>query len=381
MSLAHTAAQLAAGFASRAAAADLAGRLPPEDVAALRASGYLGISIPVEYGGHGLGARDCVAAHLQLAQGSASSALVAAMQVHIFGHEREARAWSEAHFAEFCAAGARGALFNSAASEPEMGSPARGGLPATYAEPHAEGGWSLHGRKTWTTGGTHLTHLLVRCRLGEAAAVALVRQGAAGVRWVETRGGALSLRASDSHDVILEGVHVPEADVVQRGGERRMPNGWFPLMMASVYLGAALAARDALIRYALERVPTALGKPIASLPKIQRQIGEMDVALQAAQLLLLDAAGAWDAAGAPALPRVTAAKYFAVETACRVTEQALEAAGGASLTAALPLERHFRDVRAGRMQPPSGDTALESVGQAAIGRVEEAWDDKNYKHG
>jgi alkylation response protein AidB-like acyl-CoA dehydrogenase len=47
------------------------------------------------------------------------------------------------------------------------------------------------------------------------------------------------------------------------------------MVMSSVYLGTAIAARNAVIQYALERVPSALGKPIATLPKIQRQIGEM----------------------------------------------------------------------------------------------------------
>jgi alkylation response protein AidB-like acyl-CoA dehydrogenase len=54
------------------------------------------------------------------------------------------------------------------------------------------------------------------------------------------------------------------------------------------------------------------------------------------------------------------------QTANSVTEKALQIAGGTSITKALPLERHFRDVRAGSMQPPSGDTALEMVGRAAI---------------
>ncbi len=151
------------------------------------------------------------------------------------------------------------------------------------------------------------------------------------------------------------------------------PNIWFPLIMASVYMGTAVAARNAVIQFALERVPTALGKPISTLPKIQRQIGEIDIALQAAQALLFAVAGEWTGKNEDRdafLPRIAAAKSMVTETANLVTDKALRIAGGTSITKALPLERYFRDVRAGSMQPPSGDTALEMVGRAAIAEIE-----------
>jgi alkylation response protein AidB-like acyl-CoA dehydrogenase len=116
-------------------------------------------------------------------------------------------------------------------------------------------------------------------------------------------------------------------------------------------------------------VPTALGKPIATLPKIQRQIGEIDMALQATRALLLNVAAEWrgdDEQRRRYLPRIAAAKMMVTQTANEVTDKALQIAGGSSITKALPLERHFRDVRAGAMQPPSCDTALELIGRAAI---------------
>jgi alkylation response protein AidB-like acyl-CoA dehydrogenase len=139
--------------------------------------------------------------------------------------------------------------------------------------------------------------------------------------------------------------------------------------MAVVYLGAAVAARNAVIKYALERTPTALGQPIATLPKIQRQIGEIDLALQAARALLFEVAGQWtgeEENRRKLYPRVVAAKVQVIEAANDVTDQALRIAGGLSITKALPLERYFRDVRAGPMQPPAGDMALEMIGRHAI---------------
>ena len=179
------------------------------------------------------------------------------------------------------------------------------------------------------------------------------------------------MRASDSHDVYFKDVVIPPQYLLARDGDGPPPpNAWFPMVMSSVYLGAALAARNAVIKYALERVRTALGKPIATLPKIQRQIGEIDLALQSAQALLFEAAGKWDAAKPEqrhnVYPHIVAAKLQVNQTTGFATDLALKVAGGSSITKDLPLERHFRDVRAGSMQPPSGDTALEIIGRHAI---------------
>lgn len=363
---------LAREFAGRADEADRLGRLPAEDVQALKDSGYLGLSIPTEYGGQGLSMRECVAAHLELAQGSGSTAMVAGMQLHIFGHVRETQPWPEEKFARLCREAVTGGLFNNVASEAQLGSPSRGGLPATTATPTADGaGWIINGHKTWSTGGRHLTHLLVSVRVEEEPALILVPNHTPGIEWTETWGDSLSFRASDSHDVFFHNVVVPAENLLQRGAgaSPALPSAWFPMMMSAVYLGTAMAARHALIQFTLERTPTALGQPIATLPKIQRQIGEIDLALQAARALFFEATGAWT--GEPdhrrrVYPRLVAAKHLITETANEVTDKALRVAGGLSLTKALPLERYFRDVRAGLMQPPSGDTALEIIGQHAV---------------
>ena len=371
------AAELARSFAGRADVADSQGRMPSEDIAELRTSGYLALNVPVEFGGQGLGMADSLAAHLILAQGSASTALVAAMQMQIFGNARDVGDWPEAIYARFCRKAAAGELFNSVASEPAMGSPSRGGRFHTraVANPGASG-WRITGHKTWVTGGDYLDNMLVRCTtelpgMDPFPAVFLVNKGMPGIRWEQTWRDSLSLRASESHDLHLEDVVVPSDHLIDRGKSQKRfhPNAWFPMTISTTYLGAAVAARNTVIRYALERVPTALGRPISTLPKIQRQIGEMDLALQAAQALLFQTARRWDAHPddrEAIYPEVVAAKHLAVETAATVTEKALRVAGGIAITHDLPLERYFRDVQAGSMQPPSGDTALELIGRNAI---------------
>ena len=310
---------------------------------------------------------ECVAAQLELSQGSASTALVAGMTLHIVGHEREVESWErnarEAIFSDI----AKGALLNSAASEPRLGSPSRGGLPDTHAEKEGDT-LTINGHKNWVTGGEHLRHLLVRLRLGEEAVVVWLPAETKGLRWERTWGDGLSLRASDSHDLFLENVQVSADRVIQRG--KSPANVWFPMVMAATYLGVGLAAQTAVICYAQERVPTALGKPIATLPNIQRQVGDMTVALRAAKTFLLATAADWhgvEAERSSFLVQAAAAKHLAVETALDVTDKALRVAGAAGIDRGLALERYFRDVRGGLMHPPSGDAALELVGRQALG--------------
>jgi alkylation response protein AidB-like acyl-CoA dehydrogenase len=296
--------------------------------------------------------------------------MVAAMPLHLMGAALENAPWSQAQFKRLCAILVDGGLINSLASEPLLGSPSRGGTFQTTAV-RVERGWKINGHKNWSTGGRHLTHLIVKLDIEGAAAQILIPNNIEGIRWEDTWCDSLSLRASDSDDVYFDDVIVAEDAVLQqamahpKGG----PNAWFPLVTAAVYLGVALAARRDTIQFALDRVPSALGKPIATLPKIQRQIGDIEVQLQAARQLLLAAAQAWDERGLDAWAQVVAAKHVANEAAISVTEQALRVAGGQGITHKLPLERYFRDVRGGITHPPSGDTALEIVGRAAIAEV------------
>ena len=361
--------RLADGIASRAAEADREGRLPREDVRELAESGYLGLTVPREYGGRGASMHEAVEAHLELSKGSASTGLVAAMNLHLAGTEREHQVWSEEHRERLFRAAADGALLNSVASEPALGSPSHGQVYGTTAEPLGDGRLRIDGHKTWITGGRHLTHLLVKLDLGGEPAQVLVEGDRDGLRWEETWGDALSLRASDSHDLHLEDVVVPEEDVLIRGEGPATDRGWFLALVAATYLGTALAARDALCDYANERVPTALSEPIATLPKIQRQVGDLDTRLRAAEAFLLSAAADWP--GDPERnrayePRIVAAKEFATTTAIEAAGEALRIAGGAGITPSLPFERYFRDVQAGPMHPPSGEEALEKVGRDAL---------------
>ena len=129
------------------------------------------------------------------------------------------------------------------------------------------------------------------------------------------------------------------------------------------------AACNAACDYANGRVPSSLGKPIAELAHIQQWIGEMQVTLDAARAVLYSAAQAWvqqPERRAALSAQIAAAKYLCTNAACAATDKALRVAGGFSLTRDLPLERYFRDARAGLFQPPQDDLALAQIGRDAL---------------
>ncbi|GAB4424622.1 MAG: acyl-CoA dehydrogenase family protein [Chloroflexi bacterium OHK40] len=374
---------LAARNAERAATHDRDGSFPHASYADMHASGYLRLVIPEEFGGAGADLFEMVLAQEQLGRGDGATALAAGMLIQLIGRLAEERSWPAPLFAEVCRTlVAEGGLINSVVTEPELGSISRGGLPRTTAIP-APGGWRVSGHKIFATGGPALRFMVVGVTIppgpstphGETASV-VVRADAPGVRLVATWGDSLGLRTAGNDDVFFDEVFVPEGWMVSRRpiGEPAAPgqlpglNAW-SLTVAAVYLGIGQAACDAACDYARNRRPPALTGPIAELPHIQQAIGQMQLQLEAARAVLYSAARTW--AEHPALrpelaPQIAAAKYLATNAACAVSEAALRVAGGFSLTRALPLERYFRDARAGLFHPPQDDLALAILGRAAL---------------
>ena len=371
--LEQLAATLARTFRQHAAQADAAGQISRTSVAALRASGYPALTVPQRHGGLGADLLEFAAAQETLGSGDASAALIAAMNAHLLGALAESGSWPPQRYAEACrAAVERGELVNSLASEPDLGSPSRGGLPATGAEP-VPGGWRVSGRKTWSTGASVLDTLVVSAATPQAEVWRfLVPARAPGVSILPSWHGSLSLRASGSDDVLLEGVFVPDSHALPPSPAHPAGSAWFWTAVGATYLGVGQAALDALKAYAWERVPTALGQPIATLPSLQQAAGRMQLELLAARSNLHGVCRAWTTASqlgerAALLPTLAAAKSLCTNAAVSVTDLALRAAGAAGLSGSLPLERLFRDARAGLTHPPTDEGALALLGRAALG--------------
>lgn len=345
----------------------------------LRATGYLALAVPARLGGQGGSVLDVCIAQEKVSRALGSAGLAANMHVQYIGASLVSGLWPQERLEAFLRGVAeRGWLINNCQAEAEMGSPARGGLPATTAT-RVEQGWRVTGRKAWSTASTLLTHFAVSATVRapgvpEHIGQFLVTASSPDVR-VDPTWQALSMRESASHDIVFEDVFVPDADVIRMSdaGETFVPSPevapWHGLPFAATYTGIAVAARDWVVRFAATRVPTNLGKPIGDLAAVRAKLGEIEALLFASRRLTFDTARDWvdgrmDRASVAA--QVPLVKYHATNNAVRVTDLALRIAGGAGLAESAPLERCFRDVRAGLIHPPLDDVALAGAAVRAL---------------
>jgi alkylation response protein AidB-like acyl-CoA dehydrogenase len=358
-------------MAARADAFDRQGELPAPSFTELKQSVYPALTVPQAFGGLGANLLEFVLAQICLAKGDAAVALTAAMNAHVIGGVTESGAWNaEVSTRIFKEIVTRGALINALASEPELGSPSRGGAFRTVAH-KVSGGWQLSGRKNWVTGGQCLDFFLVHASLTgvlEPSGRMIVPRNADGVRFEQTWVDTLSLRSSAADDVVFDNVFIPDSDFISPTAPSSSGTAWFWGAMAATYLGIGVAALEEIVQYTKNRVPTALGKPISSLSSVQQKIGLIELTLKAAQTMLLETCERWIGAETrdELLPAMAGAKYLCTNAAVTATDLALRVAGGTALTRSLSLERHFRDARAGLVHPPNDETAFEMIGRARL---------------
>ncbi len=363
------------GIAAAARAHDRDASFPHDSLGALHSAGLLGLTVPTRLGGGGAGlgrAADAVAA---VGAACASTALVFAMQLL---HQRRLAAGDEFLPAVRDRVGRaavdHGHLINALRVEPALGTPARGGLPETIAR-RTPDGFRVTGRKIYSTGAPGLTWLLVWARTDDPAPLVgsfLVPAAAPGVR-IEESWDHLGLRASGSHDVVLEDVAIPLDHAGRLAPVAEWTRGdpataaWNVVLIGAVYTGVARAARDWIVRFLQERRPANLGASLATLPRMQEAVGAIEERL-AINAALLDAAAQAVDLGTPH-PTLTLNlfKTTLAEGAVRAVEQAVSLAGNHALSRQNPLERHLRDVLCARVHTPQVDTAHIAAGRAALG--------------
>ncbi|MBA2676782.1 MAG: acyl-CoA dehydrogenase, partial [Ktedonobacteraceae bacterium] len=146
--------------------------------------------------------------------------------------------------------------------------------------------------------------------------------------------------------------------------------GWSSLTSA-VYLGIAQAARNEAVAFARKRRPNSLQKPIASVPHIQEKTGKMELALLQSSALLFGLGEQFSADPTSVDPSLfAAAKYTATNSAIEIVDLAMRVVGAASLSLSSPLQRYYRNVRAGLHNPPMDDVTLSMLARRALEPVE-----------
>ncbi|WP_245215301.1 acyl-CoA dehydrogenase family protein [Pararoseomonas baculiformis] len=360
--------ELARRFSAGAAEHDHEGSFPHENIAALREAGLLSLTVPAEFGGPAIGLEAATRIVGTIAEGCPATALVLSMQ--LIQQRGIARNVAIPHaLRRRLALGAlRGELMNALRVEPELGTPARGGLPATTARRTADG-WSLTGRKITATGSPALDWGLVWARTDEESprtGLFLLPMRAPGLRIVETWDQA-GLRASGSHDVLMKDATVPADHALELRApqEWTLRDGdavaWNTLLIAALYTGVARAARDWLVRFLRGRIPANLGQPLATLPRMQEAVGRIEALILTNERLVASAAREETTAAELGLVKTVAA-----DNAIAAVQEAVSLCGNHALARSNPLERHLRDVLCARIHTPQPDAALLDAGRAAL---------------
>lgn len=363
-------------IAAAAVDADRSGVFPAANIDLLRDAGLLALTCPLEWGGEGLGVSTACRVVESIAKAEPSTALILAMQYIHHGGPAQHRLWrADGHERMAREAAEKGALLNVMRVEPELGTPARGGLPTTTAT-QVEGGWVLHGHKMYATGSPVLSYFVTWARTAEDPArvgwFALPRESSG---WrIERTWDHLGMRATGSDDLILEGAFVPAGLAL----DVRPPAAWLPpdpytgvwnnLVLGALYRGIALAARDWLVGYLHERKPSNLGAALATVPRIQTAVGKVEALLWAGGQAVYSVA---ESAERGVTPRhgleSSMAKHLATNNAVRAVERMMDLVGNPGLSRHNPLERHHRDVLCGRIHVPQDDMTMLMAGKAALG--------------
>lgn len=368
-------AQTLARIAAAGKLADRTGSFPTEGIQALHDAGLLQATVAKRYGGQGGNLDNLVQIISQIGTADPSVALIVTMNLANHLAQAERNHWPDEVYRQIVAEGrSRPILLNAARVEPDLGSPARGGLPQTCAR-RTDTGWAISGTKRFVTGSEGLTHYLVWATTDETptrVGTFIVPAEAPGITIVKNW-DSLGMRATSSHDVVYENVAVPTAHVLDlveagKGQQDNLGHALLTLGLTSIYLGVGEAAATAFARFAHDRVPANLGRPIAETERIISVAGEIELLVSSARTFLFDAF---------ALHRHDAlhlmrARLIVGRQLQEAVSLAVRTLGNPGLAAELGLERHFRDIQAVLVHAPQEDTALTMLGRSAFARFKAA---------
>ena len=339
-------------LAPKAAARDLSGEFPVNELRELGKLGLLGMNVPEALGGSEAGVIAYSLALQELARGDASVAVavsVTNMVAELITSQASpelAKKWVPRLVSGELIAGAFGL------SEPEAGSDA--GAMRTLATKTATG-WSLTGSKQWITSGDHAGVMVVWATSGEPTAKhagmsAFVVPGDAKGLSVARLEEKMGLHGSSTAQLVLDAVEVPDDHILGNVGRgfalAMMALDGGRIGIASQAVGIARGALEAATRYATER--KTFGQPIIKHQAVGNMLADAATWLEAAHWMTLRAACCKESKQ-PYSQSAAMAKLFATEHAWKICDIALQVHGGYGYVRDFPVERALRDVRVTRI--------------------------------
>jgi alkylation response protein AidB-like acyl-CoA dehydrogenase len=370
--------ELLEGFRDRAPELDRTNTYFHDDLAELRAAGYLAAIVPVHHGGWGLDLAQMAASQRRLARYAPATALAMTMHSYWVGMAAELERAGDDSLVWILQEAAAGTVF--AAGHAETGNDVPVFLSTCQAE-RVDGGYRLTGRKqfgsngpVWGFLGAHAID--VSDPRGPQIVHAFVERGAPGVT-VEETWDTLGMRPTQSHDTVLDGVFVPDrlvGRVLPAGPTEDLfmvaMNVWALALIANVYLGIAERALELAVASARKKTSIAIDRgAYAYHPMVQHQVAEMYLELDAAKATVDRFVDDWLAGAVDErfAAQLFSMKWRAVEAAKRVVDIALDVTGGGGMFRHSELERLYRDVRCGGFHPGNDALTHEMVGKIALG--------------
>ena len=352
---------------------DREGSFPHEFHAAMAKDGWLGIAMPQEHGGAGLGIIEAALMMQAVAESGAAMSGASAIHMNIFGlnpvvvlgtTEQKQRMLPP------LIAGTDKACF--AVTEPDAG------LDTTGLKTRAEkrdAHYMVTGQKIWISTAQVANKMLLLARTTPLDKVARRSQGLTlfytdlDRRKVELREiRKMGRHAVDSNELFIEGLRVPETDRIGPEGEgfKAILHGMNPerILIASEAVGIGRAALARAARYARERI--VFKRPIGQNQSVQHPLARSWAELEAANLMVLKAASLYDR-GRDCGVEANAAKYLAGEAGFRACETALMTHGGMGYAEEFQVERYLREVLIARIAPVSPQMILSFIAERVLG--------------
>jgi butyryl-CoA dehydrogenase len=353
--------------APRVRAMEAAGRIAPEVIAKYFELGLMGIELPEALGGAGGTLTMVTLAVEELSKVDPAAAIMVDVQntlvnypIHTYGTPDQHQRYLTRLVTDTIGA--------YALSEPASGSDAF--ALQTKAE-RVEGGWRLTGRKLWITNGADAGIFVVFANTDPAKGYKgitafIVEKSFEGFA-VGKKEDKLGIRASTTTELLLDGVFVPDANVLGQVGQGYKIaidtlNGG-RIGIGAQMIGVAAGALAAASGYVKER--TQFGKALAEFQGIQFQIAQAATELEAARLMVYNAARLKDS-GADIQREGAMAKLYSSQMAERVTSTCLELFGGYGYVTDYPVEKFWRDAKIGAIYEGTSNMQLQTIAKLVL---------------
>lgn len=348
-------------------------RFPWEFYNAFAEGGWLGIAIPEQYGGGGLGVLEAALLLEEVAASGAGMNGCSTMHLTIFGLNTIVKHGSEQLREEVLPAAADGSLHVCfGVTEPDAGTDTT--RISTFAE-RVDGGYRINGRKVWITKAGDSQKMVLIARTTRREEVSRSTDGMSlflididPERVHLSPIPKLGRNAVSSYEVVIDDLFVPESARIGAEGDgfRYLLDGLNPerILLAHEALGIGRAALDKAVRYAKERV--VFDRPIGQNQGIAFPLAEAATRLDAAELMARNAAWRYDQ-GLSCGKEANMAKWLCADAGFHAADQAIQTHGGMGYAREYHVERYFRESRILRLAPVSQEMVLNYVSHHVLG--------------